>query len=57
MIFEADVMAADRSGRSRLSAMALNAQKKRTEAIDTMEKAIELGLGRQRPYAEALLRN
>jgi serine/threonine protein kinase len=38
-------------------AMVLNTQKKRTEAIDTLEKAIQLGLGRQGPYAEALLRN
>ena len=38
-------------------AMALNTQRKRTEAIDALEKAIQLGLGRQRPYAETLLRN
>jgi predicted Zn-dependent protease len=38
-------------------AMVLNTQKKRTEAIDALEKAIQLGLGRQGPYAETLLRN
>jgi hypothetical protein len=38
-------------------AMVLNTQRKREEAIGTLEKAIELGLGRQGRYAEALLRN
>ena len=38
-------------------AMALHTQKKRAEAIEEMEKAVGLGLGRQGPYAEALLRN
>ena len=38
-------------------AMALHTQKKRAEAIEAMEKAVGLGLGRQSPYAEALLRN
>jgi serine/threonine protein kinase len=38
-------------------AMALHTQKKRAEAIEEMEKAIGLGLGRQGPYAAALLRN
>ena len=38
-------------------AMALNAQKKRSEAISVLEKAIQLGLGRQAPYAETLRKN
>ena len=38
-------------------AMVLNTQKKRTEAIDALERALQLGLGRQRPYAETLLKN
>jgi serine/threonine protein kinase len=38
-------------------AMVLNTQKKRTEAIGVLEKAIQLGLGRQAPYGETLLKN
>ena len=37
-------------------AMVLNGQKKRTEAITALEKAIQLGLGRQARYAETLLK-
>lgn len=38
-------------------AMLLNTHGNKTEAIDALEKAIQLGLGRQGPYAETLLRN
>ena len=38
-------------------AMVLNAQKKRTEAISVLEKAIQLGLGRLAPVADNLLTN